>query len=115
MFIPFSLKDAKLAIDKRVSLFDFKYLEKQEEQYILSYDSLPALIYFQNSQKKPFYTALKRTKGIINELIKLDSFLVVGHHHPLFLGKKLKTDGQVVKKVPSITSILSKILLLFLS
>ena len=98
LILPFVYINEKKIIDTKVSLFDFEFLSNQDEKYILSYDSLPALIYFQDSNKKVFYTALKNFRENYLSLGIPNQFLLVGHHHSFFNNKNEHISVKNFKK-----------------
>ncbi len=82
---PFSYINSKNIINKKISLFDYNYLKNQKETHILLYDSLSALAYFKNTDKKVYYTSLNQFRKNYLNLDIPDNFLVVGHHEPFDL------------------------------
>ncbi len=48
--LPFAYSDAKQKIEKNISLYDLKYLDKQDDKLILTYDSLQPLLFFEKKK-----------------------------------------------------------------
>ena len=82
ILVPYSYINSKNTINKKISLFDFDYLNNQKETHILLYDSLSSLAYFENTNKKVYYISLNQFRNNYLDFDIPDNFLVVGHHEP---------------------------------
>jgi hypothetical protein len=82
--LPFAYSNAKQNIEKNISLYDLKYLEKQDEELILTYDSLQPLLFFEKKNKKVHFTKLEQFKKNYKKLNFPNKFIVVGHHKSFF-------------------------------
>ena len=80
--VPFSYFNAKKTVENKISLYDLNYLNEQEESLILTYDSLQPLLFFENKNKKVYFTQLEQFKENYQKIKITNRFLVVGHHKP---------------------------------
>ena len=90
--LPFAYSDAKQKIEKNISLYDLKYLDKQDDK-LNTYDSLQPLLFFEKI--KSFFTKLEQFKKNYKKLNFPNKFIVVGHHRSFFdenVEKQFKND-----------------------
>lgn len=85
ILIPYSYMDAKKTINKKTSVFDLNFLEKQKEKDIYLYGpTLSPLLYFENGKKNVFFTELKSFKKNFNSMQIPNQFLMVGQWKSLY-------------------------------
>ena len=83
ILLPNSYLDSKNVIDKKISIFDYEFIKKQNEKYVLLYDSVDSLKFFENTDKKVFYLPLSQVKKNYKKFKIEDGFLLVGKHSPI--------------------------------
>tara|TARA_Y100000992_G_C21168747_1_gene444776 strand:- start:397 stop:828 length:432 start_codon:yes stop_codon:yes gene_type:complete len=108
---PLSFVNAKKAVEKNISLYDLSYLENQKEEFLLTYDSLQPLLYFEKKNKKIYFIKLNQFKKNYNKLNLPEKFLLVGHHKPFFnkiIENQFKNDFPKIYNKYKIETLIEK-------